>query len=672
MSFKKNIPQCDQQKKTTTDLPTIVARSGYDYSRKIAQQNTLIKLIHAAYKEGIFPGHRIVFYLHLCNPPTTVKLCCAKQAFSFIYNRDINQEFTLQVYFFDRKLAQNIPSLIFFLQEILKPYVQKKLQDEFEENNWHLAEQEIFNACDCDTLAVIERLKITQEIEIKSQAYKTTWAWLTSTQFSRHELEKILIRMGSIDGHPLHPMGKMRVIIKGESELNWLDLTNYFPEFGNQFQLPLLAISEAQIRVIKQEKQSEWRTYFQEHFPEAYAQWINSLVENGLSTEVYYPFPVHPLNLKNVIHKFRRLVTTKQLILTNSSIDVYPMISSRSLLPQGGGARIKVTMPQLLLTSVARSIAPARAHSAPILSDLLEHILKVEQNFQHSLRIISEPFGLYFYPENTPKNKQKQVYQEAYNLSLIMRSNAQEYLQAGEWAIPLTNLFSRWGKDPKTGRISKPLILDIIHGNGVKTKAEAKSYFIDYVDKVLHGLLGIFIRYGISIEAHQQNTLVVFNHQGTIQGILVRDLAGGIEIYRELLEINQGTEYQIAKKLYPGYIDKTLDTKLTSPFGQFIHAVLHGHILPLVAIFQTRFALNNQDLLSIIKSSIIKYINLAKIEHISRIKPQARDKYLRIIAHLEQLFWREKILDKCLLTMRIQQTQQRISIANENPFDFND
>ena len=664
-SLSKNIQT--QIKKQTT-LKNIVARSGYSYPRKLAVQNTLIKLIYGGYKEGLFPPYEIVFYLHFLATKSTVRISKAEEAFALIYNRDLNCEFTLQAYQTKKKKITHIPDLVDFWQKILKTYAQKKLADKFDEKNWKLAEQEIFNAVDCDTLAIIERIQLTQELEIKSQHHHTTWEWLTNQNYSSQELEKLLIRMGSIEGHQLHPMAKMRVIIEEESELDWLGLTSYFPEFGNHFPLPLLAISKNQIQITKQSQQVEWKSYVRDNFPDAYQQWLTSLVENSLPSENYQPLPIHPLNLENILTKFNDLVTTKQLVVTNSFVDVYPMISSRSLLPKGGGARIKVTIPQLLLTSVVRSIAPARAHSAPILSDLLEHILTVEENFQDSLRIISEPFGIYFHPDNATPEQQESIYKSGYHLSVIMRDNAQNHLQEGEFAIPLTNLFSRWGKDPKNGKISKPLILDIMYAHGIRTTPEAKSYFINYVDKVLKSLLGIFVRYGVSLEAHQQNTLVVFNKEGSIQSLLVRDLAGGLEIYRDLLEMNQGKEYQITDQLYPGYVYKTLDEDITSPSQQFTHAILQGHIFPLLTILQTEFTFEKTELLLVIRKTITQYIQVARVEHIDKIELAEREKYLEILAQIQEILLQAQTLDKCLLTMRLQQTQTRISVAQENPF----
>ena len=651
-----------------TSLQKIVARSGYNYPRKLAVQNTLIKLIYAGYKEGLFPTYEVIFYLHFLSNKSTVRISKAEEAFALIYNRDINCEFTLQAYQTKQKKIIHIPNLVDFWQEILKPYAQKKLAENFDEKNWLLAEKEIFHAVDCDTLAIIERIKLTQELEIKSQNHQTTWEWLTRENFSYHELETTLIRMGAIDGHPLHPMAKIHFVIKGYPELDWLDFTSYFPEFGNHFQLPLLAISTTQIRITKQSHQVEWKSYVRDNFPDAFQRWLTSLAEDGLPPENYQPLPIHPLNLENIFTKFNDLVVTKQLVFTNSSVDVYPMISSRSLLPKGGGVRIKVTIPQLLLTSVVRSIAPARAHSAPILSDLLAHILKVEENFQHSLRIIGEPFGIYFHPDNTTPEKQESIYKFGYHLSTIMRDDTQDYLQEGEWTIPLSNLFSRWGKDAKTGKITKPLILDIMYACGVHNKTGAKSYFIHYVDTVLKGLLGIFARYGISLEAHQQNTLAVFNQEGIIQALLVKDLGGGVEIYRDLLEINQGRHYHIANQLHSGYVYKTLDKDITSPIQQFIHTVLYNHLFPLLTVLQTEFTFDKKELLLVIKESISKCIQEAKIEHVYKIELAKREKYLEILSQTEQVILQDKTLDKCLLTMRLQQTQTRISVSQENPF----
>lgn len=652
-------------------LSDVAQMEHYAEGRELAGQRLILKMIHAGFREGLLPEGRVAFYCYPEGSREGEPLTNREEAFSQLYNGDMNRRVRFVA---SRREGGEEPSYTDisspsqFWDDILVPYAREALGETFEPQNVERAKYEVLNALNSEALAFTARLAMQKEMAEEAQEYNSTWEWLTGAEWPGETRTHFLMAAAAMDGHPLHPMGKMRLRLNGQDELTIGELMSYFAEFGPHFSLPLLALREDQAQIVAQENQPPLRAYFQENYPEAYVAWEAGLTAQGLSSEEYIPIPIHPLNLENVREQFADLAQERALIDTGAEIEVYPMLSTRSLLPVGGGPRLKVTMPDLQLTSVPRSIAPARVHSGPVLSDLLDHVMEQAENFDGTLRIINEPYGVYFHPQGTEAGEEEEVYQRGYHLDYILREDSSALVPEEQIAMPLAALFNRTGRDPETGKPGAPLIVDMLRSRGVATAAQAEEYFADYARIVLEGQLGLFVRYGVSVEGHQQNTKLLFDRDATLQATHVRDLAGGVEIYQPLLESHKGDAFRIAEKLHEGYAYKTLDPDLASPLAQVMHTTLTSHLFPLIDILEEQFGADRAAMTDSVRESIAGVIDRARMEHLPQIREDSREFYLETLDRIENGLLRDMAPEKSLFTMRLLQQATAINKAVTNPF----
>ena len=111
---------------------------------------------------------------------------------------------------------------------------------------------------------------------------------------------------------------------------------------------------------------------------------------------------------------------------------------------------------------------------------------------------------------------------DIHQIAVIFRANPEESLQPDEITCPLANLFI---KTPD----NQALICDILELLGYDQPSQILEYFRKYTQITFTACLDLYLLYGIALEAHQQNTLVVFK-QNIPQRLLIRDL-GGIRLH---------------------------------------------------------------------------------------------------------------------------------------------
>lgn len=63
--------------------------------------------------------------------------------------------------------------------------------------------------------------------------------------------------------------------------------------------------------------------------------------------------------------------------------------------------------------------------------------------------------------------------------------------------------------------------------NGNEAEADVAAFFRAYARTVIRPTLAMYLLYGIAFEAHQQNSLVLFDHAGQPRKLLIRDFGDG-------------------------------------------------------------------------------------------------------------------------------------------------
>jgi siderophore synthetase component len=107
----------------------------------------------------------------------------------------------------------------------------------------------------------------------------------------------------------------------------------------------------------------------------------------------------------------------------------------------------------------------------------------------------------------------------------------------------------------------RPLFTDLIERDDVRANAaQVESWFREYAKAVTHPVVAIYLMYGIGLEAHQQNTMVLFSLDGKARSLLIRDFDDG-RTYAPLLE-ERG--YSLQSQVQPHALDSVQQLSLAT------------------------------------------------------------------------------------------------------------
>lgn len=431
-------------------------------------------------------------------------------------------------------------------------------------------------------------------------------------------------------GHPFHPCSKTKIGFSEE------DVTHYCPEFAPEFDLRVLAVgqacSEFSHSSFSADNYSEW---FKGYFREEYSEFRNEIISLGLLPDDYFPIPCHPWQLEHVVaDEFSQHIKDDQLLLLeNARISVSPTLSFRTLKPLSNPRTPYIKLPlNVQATSSLRILKPKSIHATPMISDCLEEVFEKENNFNGTLYMLREMCGLHI---KSGKDCDKQ-------LGVLYRRSVDDLMADDEEAMVVASLFSV-KPDSKF-----PLIVEVMKKNDITSNEGVISFFYEYAEKVIRPLVTLSLCYGLSLEAHQQNTLVVLRN-GHPGYFVARDFEG-IDVY-----------YHQAKHIFKKDI-KEIDCFVSedSSIGRnnLLHTAFQCHLGELILLLEKYFNVFESTLWQCVSEITIKIMN--DIKH--RIDPDYWEQEYQAML-FKPWFCRS------LLRMRLESEYDRngIGISIKNP-----
>lgn len=352
-------------------------------------------------------------------------------------------------------------------------------------------------------------------------------------------------------GHPYHPCSKTKL------GLNPQEVMAYSPEFRPQVLLTIAAIHKTRLHIEASQQDGDYTQWFAEQFPNLWEQWLSDLTSNHINPEQYYPLPIHPWQAKHIIpSKFQPLLQTKQLYLSKHiTLASQPTLSFRTVVATEPALSPHIKLPVAVqTTSAIRTVSAASTENGPKISRILNQILSQENAIATCLAIMPEQFGLHV--TNVDDDTKR-------HLSVIYRENPNALLNNDEIAITIAALFQHSPKD------HFPLLFEFLEVAGATQLKAAVSYFRHYASVVLKGYLALYLKYGIALEGHQQNTLAVFQ-QGQPTRMIARDF-GGMRVHAESLK-QAGFIFQA----YPG--SATICSDRAEARNKLLHTTYQYHL----------------------------------------------------------------------------------------------
>ncbi|MEM7509857.1 MAG: IucA/IucC family protein [Bacteroidota bacterium] len=472
------------------------------------------------------------------------------------------------------------------------------------------------------------------------------WQWVQQYVSSLRD-GYFMMQFASLQGNPIHPLAKLRMGFQDE------ELIQYSPEYANPIEVKVLAVSPGICKVSRQSLDINVKEWFASTYPLAYESWCLALASEGYSPEDYFPFPMHPFQQTYLAEKFSVYLENKLIVeVKDVSIPSQATMSTRTVMPlKAGSPHIKLPL-NIQTTSMRRTHSPPRVHAGPILSRLISEILEEDESLASLVRVMPEPVGMYIDDSDYYLQSQN----PSYFLNVLYRTNPCTLVSDKEYYLPLSALFEA---SPFT---HKPFILDILAARQANSEM-ALEYFQAYAWTVIRGQVGLYAGYGIALEAHQQNTALIMDEEGNLLRTLVGDLAGGVEIYEPILNMNG---YSIREELHP--VHKHLFSEGETPEQQILHTTFHYHLWPMAFIFSEEFGLEVGELMKMMRKMVERTIHHYVNTPPSGIQPAHIPNYRQELERIRKVLLEEDVQVRSLLRMGLADVQKNIYTSGENPF----
>lgn len=443
--------------------------------------------------------------------------------------------------------------------------------------HWLAPILDIGDAADAHRLAAIARLATeldnSQDNDTLCQAYRLAWGERLAAEHrvvASQDALALLCGDGTphalarteqwgTGGHPWHPAYKTRLGLAPEQVIA------LSPEFEAQVPLGVVAVAAHRLHITTMDGVQPYANWFAAAFPEAMAAFRKALLARQLAPEAWLPLPVHPWQRDTTLGEtFAAEFAAGELInLPDISIPARPTMSFRTVAATGapGGPMLKLPV-SMRLTSVERTVSPKSAVMGPRVSALLERILATDAGLASVLSIVPERHGIHVAGTDDDR---------ARHLSMIVRDNPTTRIAGNARLLPVGALFTPDFTADMTNA-DAPMLLDTVLARQADgTRAERAARFFDaYLGVAIPAIVGLYLRYGIALEAHQQNTFVVIDAAGMPVRLVVRDF-GDVKIALPTLQA-QGFSIEPFRAGHTTYPDRDIPRK------KLIHAFLLCHI----------------------------------------------------------------------------------------------
>ncbi len=391
-----------------------------------------------------------------------------------------------------------------------------------------------------------------------------------------------LDQWGALEGHPFYPTWKSKPgLTAGE-------VAALSPEFHACVPVRIAAIRADMAYVERMPHVDGYNEWFAAAFPSLWRQWKDGLNASRHDEKEWHPLPIHGWHLENyVVKEYAQEIASGLLLLDGPDITTVPSMSFRTMLPLEPQAAPFIKLPVALwLTSEQRSLQAKSIHMGPRNSAVIKAIVAAERGFDATFDILPEEVGLHY------RNALTQDDRPGRHLSVVYRGSDEAFGRTdGLLPIPVATLLT---SAPTDGR---PLITELIEHGARATPASVEEYFRRYARVVIRPVIGIYLLYGIGLEAHQQNTFVLFSPDGLPRSILVRDFGDG-RTYAPLLA-ERG--YDLRPYVWPGILPTVFSEDIEPVRSLVLHACFLCHLHELATLLTDEYGLSPTRLWTILR-----------------------------------------------------------------------
>ncbi|HIE4797487.1 TPA: IucA/IucC family protein [Serratia marcescens] len=414
--------------------------------------------------------------------------------------------------------------------------------------------KDVANSIHNDRLARAHRSKwrnsIAKDMEKEGESYFVKWI---RRHHSLREGATLLDQWGSLEGHPYYPTWKSRPGLNDE------DIEALSAEFGARVTLRMGAIQADMVYCEKMPHVQDTHQWLSSAFPGVWSEWCAWLESQHHNPQEWLPIPLHPWHLEHwVLGHFAKEIDEGILLPFGPEIETAPSMSFRTMLPTAPALPFIKLPVAIWMTSEMRSLQAKSIHMGPRISTIIEDILDVEQGFDGKLDFFREDAAWHF------RHKDRMDDAEGKFLSVVFRSTDAWTRNDNSLAITVASLFTALPHK------SDPLISELIALSGYTPE----TWFRHYTRIILKPVLAMYLIYGVALEAHQQNTQVLFDDSGRAVAMLIRDFGDG----RSWAPALRKQGYELKPYIWPGILPTVFEDDIEPVRTFVVDACLVSHL----------------------------------------------------------------------------------------------
>ncbi|GGG90555.1 sialic acid synthase [Staphylococcus pragensis] len=458
---------------------------------------------------------------------------------------------------------------------------------------------------------------------------------------STHEDSYLRSEQAVIEGHPLHPGAKLRKGLSAQENIY------YSSEYGKEIHLKCVLIHESIANT--QALSNSYNNEIESILPELYAQ-ISKELDESINLSQYHLMIVHPWQYDYILKVQYQSELEQQLIIPlNMSLPYYAGLSFRTLMPKYPKQlpHIKLST-NVHITGEIRTLSEQTTHNGPLVTKILNDILNNDSVFhEYRIKILDELAGIHFYNINDPEDIQTDRSEQ---LGTLFRENIYQLIANDSIPMIPSSLVANYKYNEETPIVS--LIQLFRQSEGIDSFEEAAQLWLrDYSTQLLGIVLPLYIKYGIALEAHLQNSIALFNKDGSLNTIYIRDFEG-LRIDEAQLNASGYATDDFHEK------SRILTDSKTSVFNKAFYSTVQNHLGELVltvakVIEDTSFEETMWRQISDIIQQILVDLNDVEEERLNTIS---------------STLFAETIDYKCVTTMRLEDEAHHYTyIKVDNP-----
>lgn len=367
---------------------------------------------------------------------------------------------------------------------------------------------------------------------------------------------------GHLTGHP------WIVANKGRLGFSAADLARYAPEARTPLRLPWLAVHRGLAEFRGTPALSEHGVLAHELGAPALAAFRAGLRARGLDPGAYVCLPVHPWQLDRVVCTMwaPELAAGRVVELGEGQDRYLPTQAIRTMTNIDSPARHQVKLPlRIFNTCVYRGIPPHCTQGAPVITQWLRGLWDADGTLAGLGTVLLGEVASVTVRHPVLSAVPQTPYHWLETLGCIWREPLDPLLGEGEQAVPLAAVLH---VDPS----GHPLVSEYIARSG----GDARRWLAALLAALLRPLLHLLYTYGITVNPHGENVLLVLDADGLPARAAIKDLIDDVNVSVEPVP-ERGPE--------PDSHDQVLPRKPWHVLRQYlVDALLVGVLRPLAVL----------------------------------------------------------------------------------------